>query len=874
MSFAALTFTYPIVLWALLALPVLWWLLRLIPPSPKRQVFPALELLRDVAPQAQTPAHTPWWLLLLRLAALALIIVGLARPVWVPPATLSGTGAMAVVIDNGWAAAEAWPSWQGWLEKLCSEAEREKRDLLILPTAPARRHGELEAIGPQPALAACQHLRELAPQPWPADHKAALAILKEKLPADAHGFWLNDGLRHEGSQELHDFLSHGALDIYRDPRQIFLLRPMREPAAKDLTATVERLATGKEDNVAVEVRDMAGQVLTVGNALFKEKDKTAAAALPMPADLRNRAAKLTLAGKRGAGAVLLLDGRFRRAAVGLIGDEVSKKGQPLLSGLHYLEQALEGHHDVLIGSAEDLLDKNHSVIVNAGDRALLADERARLAAWVERGGVLIQFAGPELRQDDETLLPVPLREAARNLGGALSWETPQPLQDFPAKSPFAGLAVPSDIAVSRQLLADPSGLGPDQAWALLKDGTPLVTGATRGRGTVVLFHVPASPDWSNLPLSGLLVPMLERLIELAVTGTVAAGNAPLMPFQVMDGMGMLAAPPPSLGALSVEQQQNFTPAPEHPPGIYGPRAGLRAFNLGAMSAAFEPLALPSARELPAGYGNIEARPWLLALAMLLLLADMGLALRLRGLMMMPRFAALALMLAMLVMPHAAQAADSANGVAMTAKTWLGAVENGAGGRAETARAGLLALAQRLKMKTTLEQIDAKRVNLETDDLSFFPLLYWPLAQDPGLSAAAQRKLQDYFALGGMLVIDLPGEAEDNAALKASGIELPMLAPVAAGHPLLRSFYLLDDCHGRTPVGTFWSESDVSGRQDGVPAVFVGSYDWATAWAEGARDARTNELAFRCGVNMVVYALTGNYKSDQIHVSAILERLRR
>ena len=99
------------------------------------------------------------------------------------------------------------------------------------------------------------------------------------------------------------------------------------------------------------------------------------------------------------------------------------------------------------------------------------------------------------------------------MGSALAWPEPQKL------APFAMTAVPRtchspDVTVSRQVLAEPSVELASHGWARLADGTPLVTGAPRGRGWIVLFHVSASPGWSTLPMSGLYVEMLRRIVAV------------------------------------------------------------------------------------------------------------------------------------------------------------------------------------------------------------------------------------------------------------------------------------------------------------------------------------------------------------------------
>src|SRR5664279_2477984 len=110
--FAALSFGTPWILAALLVLPALWWLLKVTPPQPRRSLFPPMRLLLGLKDEEQTPAHTPWWLLLLRLVAAGLLILALADPLLGRVVKLLGNGPLVLVVDNGWAAAKNWDQRQ------------------------------------------------------------------------------------------------------------------------------------------------------------------------------------------------------------------------------------------------------------------------------------------------------------------------------------------------------------------------------------------------------------------------------------------------------------------------------------------------------------------------------------------------------------------------------------------------------------------------------------------------------------------------------------------------------------------------------------------------------------------------------------------
>src|ERR1700742_3233562 len=101
-----LSFAEPALLLGLLSLPVLWWLLRVMPPRPRRVEFPPTRLLFDIAPREETPSRTPWWLTALRLLAAALIILAAAGPIWNPQKRLAGGNTpLLILLDDGWSAA-------------------------------------------------------------------------------------------------------------------------------------------------------------------------------------------------------------------------------------------------------------------------------------------------------------------------------------------------------------------------------------------------------------------------------------------------------------------------------------------------------------------------------------------------------------------------------------------------------------------------------------------------------------------------------------------------------------------------------------------------------------------------------------------------
>ena len=136
LSFGTLAFAAPWMLALLLALPAIYWLLRLIPPLPRLVRFPAIRLLIGLEPTEQTPMKMPLWLLVLRLLLAALLILAVARPLLNPQADLPGSGPLLLVIDDGWSSAPGWTTRLAHAERLIQRAERANRTIIVVGTAP------------------------------------------------------------------------------------------------------------------------------------------------------------------------------------------------------------------------------------------------------------------------------------------------------------------------------------------------------------------------------------------------------------------------------------------------------------------------------------------------------------------------------------------------------------------------------------------------------------------------------------------------------------------------------------------------------------------------------------------------------------------
>ncbi|WP_456386022.1 DUF4159 domain-containing protein [Profundibacter sp.] len=914
-----LGFSAPWLLLGLVALPILWILLRAVPPAPIKRRFPGVALLLGLTDDEVHADKTPWWLMLLRMLAIAAVIVGFAGPVLNPRDATMGSGPLLIVADGTWADARDWAKRQDRVAGLLEEASRVGRrvSVVVLTDLPAGEMQFLSADVWQTRLAG------LIPKPWQPT-RIDVAEWSDRFGSDGfETYWLSDGLAREGREILIEaFEAKGSLTVMQNASAVLGLRPVQmADGALQITLTRSDTAGEAALTVAAIGLDPAGaeRELARIEAVFDAGDDTAEVALSLPPELRNRISRFAIQGIHSAGAVSLTDDGLRRREVALIAPHDGREGLQLLSPLHYLNQALAPTADLIKGGLEDVLPANPDVIVLADISKLTEDQEAGLIEWVEGGGLLLRFAGTRMAASDlsrnveDALMPVRLRAGGRTVGGAMSWGQPKELQPFPDTSPFFGLDIPADVTVTSQVLAQPDPNLASRVIASLTDGTPLVTRKEIGQGQVVLFHVTANAQWSSLPLSGLFVQMLERLAVSSHQGTLSdedlAGTT-WLPVRLLDAFGQLADAGAMAGIAGEDMAAGVISA-EVPPGVYESEGRRVAVNAVGAETMLTPAKWP-ANIVVEGLnlaGETMLKGWFLAVALGLLMLDILASMWLSGRLTGPRSTgvAAALALALIGSPDGAQAQSDDFAINATAEVVLAHVITGDARVDEVANMGLMGLSDVLYQRTTIEPANPIAIDLERDELAFFPFLYWPITTSQPLpSKAAYAKLNRYLRGGGMILFDTrdgdvagygSGTTAQGRKLQqlALGLDIPPLEPIPEDHVLTRSFYLLQDFPGRHVGRAVWVEAAPADAEraegmpfrnlnDGVTPVVIGGNDWAAAWAvdnvgnymfrvgRGYTGERQREIAYRFGVNLMMHVLTGNYKSDQVHVPVLLDRL--
>ena len=926
----SLTFLTPWLLSALLGLPVLWLLLRAVPPAPIRRFFPGVILLLGLRDKTQISDRTPWWLLLIRMLALGLIILGLAGPLLNPQSTTIKRSDLLILLDGGWAAARDWQAHQFLLDRVLNQAARDGRPVAIVrlttPSTPVF----------QSAQSWQERLPGLAPTPWVPDASKMQTALQGLNDQPFDSLWLSDGLAQTGRAALLSALQNrGDVEVIETEQTLFALEPAKLSDGM-ITLHAIRLPNTVDQSVTIRAHgtDPNGrsQIISTITTAFTESATRIPVQFSLPAELRERVSRFDIVGQTSAAGVSLTGNSLLRREVALISEGADREGLELLSPLHFIAKAYAPSAELLSGDLTTLLPANPDLVVLADIAKLSTTEETALGQWVAEGGLLLRFAGPRLatsdlsRTTEHPLMPVRLRAGGRTVGGAMSWGAPKSLAAFAPNSPFFGLEIPNDVRVSAQVLAQPDPSLSQRVIAMLADGTPLVTRKQSGKGQIVLFHVTANAEWSSLPLSGLFVQMLERLSQSV------AGSEPDMkslqgtiwqPSQMLSAQGQLE-PATRLAGIAAEKLFDAPLSAEIRPGLYTHAKEQVARNVMGPDSRLLPAIWPNGTNLRGLSDRLETPlgGWCLILALLILLVDVLATLSLSG-RLVSTVAVLCLLATLSSTGPACAQDDGAEartpatngnaGAAVSEKAWqasseltLAYVVTGNSKVDAISKAGLNGLSQTLFARTSVEPAAPVGLDLERDMLMFYPLLYWPITADqPTPSSKAYRKLNAFLKSGGMIVFDTRdgdiagfGTSSPNSLRLQKityGIDIPALEPMPQDHVLTRAFYLLQDFPGRYTQRDIWVEAAPQAVEkaagmpfrnlnDGVSPVIIGGNDWAAAWAvdaqgkqmfpigRNASDSRQRELAYRFGINLVMHVLTGNYKSDQVHVPALLDRL--
>jgi len=887
-----LIFLYPWLLTALSLIPILWFILRALPPRAKKVKFSAFFLLKDISTNIKTPAHTPWWILLLRALMLFFFIIAFAEPIAQPSENIPGNskGNVLFIIDNGWAAASNWQLRKDKINSYIARLKRENRNVIIIPTSASRKSGKVNSYGPMTADNAKKWISELEPNPWFSSYNKVLKEIQKDLREKSINYtiFFSDGLK--APKELLDITQDLIID--NNVNNPYILKYNGDKRSR-LNFSIELLnqLNAAKDTALIAYADN-GSIVDSLEITIPSGVKNYNFSWNIVPQIKEKIFKFSLKQKNMASTIFLVNSLWRKHPVGIIASSEKKDNKDFLSDVYYLRRALEKNSKVTINNFKELSKNKISALILPDSTSLTEDDKKSLMDWVKAGGFLIRFAGSNLAANVETnLLPVKLRYGQRAMSGSMTWEKPLHLAEISKKSPLYGLKIPSNIIVRQQVISNPSLELFKKTWLKLEDGTPLITGSTIGNGTIILVHTTAGPNWSNFCYSGFYVEALERMISLSNGINNYEAHNLLPPLMLLDGFGNFYSLSENDNIVdSINSEEDFNPSVHMPPGIYGDRYESKIFNLGEALQKMKPLKnIPFSLNVETykESGEFNLKVFFLKTAFILLFFELAATLRIRGII------SLVILLFTLFNPNISQAKNK-TATSLVTTINLAYIKTGDNNIDRTSYNGLKGLGEVISSRTSVKISDIVGINVNLNDLSFYPFIYWPMVSGQNnLSLSATLNVKNYLDHGGIILFDTRdmqfGNKGNASALGVrklrsltKNLSIPELIKIPKDNILRRSFYLLDNFPGRFAGGDLWVEKEPDPNYDSVTSIIIGSNDWASAWSRNIRDLSSyriepngeiqREMAYRFGVNLLMMSLTGNYKSDQIHISKILERI--
>ena len=269
---------------------------------------------------------------------------------WNPPvATSSAKAPLALLIDDGFPAAGTWDARMRTADDLIARAETDNRGVALIPLSEPSRDISFET----PAAARVR-LKQIKPKPHAVERADTLPALGRFLAATprrrgglAHRRRRprrRRGIRRGARQRARRPADHRGRGRHRGRRARW---PRADNTAGALTVKVLRAATGGTPKPASCARSISRACRSATPP--SRSSRTSARPTPsstLPVEIRNDIARLEIAGERSAGAVQLLDKRWRRRTVGVVTGSTADTAQPLLASTYYLSRALSPFADV------------------------------------------------------------------------------------------------------------------------------------------------------------------------------------------------------------------------------------------------------------------------------------------------------------------------------------------------------------------------------------------------------------------------------------------------------------------------------------------------------------------------------------------------
>ena len=895
--FQNINFINPSALLGFILVPVLFIILKSFPPKPSRITFSSLFIIKKIKIDNSKILKYPIWLLLFRILILALVIAFFSEPYFKNKSFTNNQYKNYIIfLDSGWSASSKWGSYKNVILDIASEAEKNKSKLYLINTSRFERD-DLKFFYKKENLAI--YLNKLKPEPLQIKriNKNDLLFLKNKY-SNLNTFALFSKFDSKDIEEQNKYLS-SIKKIFPDVK---IISPQNSITIIDKVdvkneAIFIKLKRFGDLNTTKKIKI---NILGNNNEIFYNKIYKIPAGRnfieikeDLPIDLINRTHKIKLINESHAASVFYFDDANKQKRIAIVSDNSESNKNPLLSPNYYIKKALLDYK-LIFGTLEEILTKNPNLIICSEDVKINDEYTEKINSWIEKGGILIRFSGPKSKKTNLFLSDKNIQKSIRTIGGDLSLSKKVSIKDFSKTNIFYGINTKNKIKFKKQLiLYETENI---KTLIFLNDNTPLISAKDKKKGKIILFHVTANNDWSDLPFSSLFKDILNRILLFSETPSFEI-SSPLKISKKIDQNGNLSSPDKIVYYNPLSDLKENYPNKKIPPGIYENNTISYAINLSGR-LNLEPFYnnIDKQYQITNSYKNdsVELKKYILNLIVLFFLLDVFISILIKNnlnpfqIKYISKYFTLVIFISMLLEKNVASNE-------LTNNIYFAYVSSKNLEVDEIVFKGLSALKAKVSERTAVEISGVRKINLKQDDIFYYPLIYWPFAEPmEKLDKKTKIKLKNYFDNGGVIFFDffsnnrkiISTSSQELTDIRSflSFLDINELKQLSKNHTLTKSFYLLKNFPGRWNNKILLLDNKDLEIKDGVSSVILGFNSWASAWALDKNNyplfplapsgEKQRELAYRFGINVLIYSLTGNYKSDQVHSKSILKRLKK
>ena len=883
----------------LLTLPIIFLLIKYYPPKPKKRSYSSFFLLKNIINKNVTKKKFPLWLLIFRLLICFFIIFFFSDPYFKKEEKTTDYDNYIIISDNSWSKASNWEYYKDIIKEISLEAENNNKKMHLYLSS-------LENIFDPVIFSSQNQILEYLTKNPPSAKQISRENINEILKINNYFkmskvFFIFSNYDSNSKKAQAETLR---LIAENNPATI-IINPIEKITYLDevlvnnekLEIKVKRVGLYNNQDFTIKIYDNNERILFKKKYYFKKDVDEFKLVESFPVETINQFFKIKILNESHAGAHYYLDDYKKSLSIGIVAENDSFLEKPLLSPIYYLKKSLDKDHVIHISTVSKLIDNNKSIIFLPSDSKLEKSDIQKLKNWIKGGGALIKFSDKKaLSQKNLYFDDRAYYQSLREFSTDFSIQNNLSINNFKKDSIFNNLKIPKDLIFEKQLIID--GFNSNiSILASLEDQSPLISMKNLGAGKVILFHITSNNEWSNLPLSNLFKEMISRLLFIPKL-QINKSNKELTVQSVINSFGELAEPFKNYTLQNNFGNGDIYPSSRSPAGIYENKSFSVALNLSTnlntetfLSDGEEKIMIKNSYEK-----NIfKLKKLILALIFIMFFIDMIISILMKkNLLTNNKFKNLNLVSLICIIfiisigQKKSYADENYNGI------YLAYVKSEDRLLNQIAYSGLEKLKEYLIERTSISPKGVKEVDLETDKLFYYPLVYWQISQNiPTLDNETSKKIKNYFKTGGIILFDFIdlsksfyGGKDQLEIFKSffSDLGIDSLQQLNKGHTLTRSYYLLNRFPGRFDNKILLIDTENLDNKDGVSSAIVGLNHWIGAWAVDKNNYplyqtvpggdRQRELAFRFGINLIMYALTGNYKSDQIHNKSILKRLKK